>query len=124
MNGSNKKNLKLPIFRKETIAYKTDHILDNIDIKAAIEKNKIITKIKEDLFIYKRKKDELQKSSSFKNIINWKEVLFELENLKEVPATDYYCDFLPIGAGAFGTVYSAIDKKNFLKVAIKVIILI
>jgi len=107
--------------RKITKDYKRDHILDFIDIKSAIEKNRFIDKINEDLFIYKNNNTkDINNKDSFKNLLNWEEIIFELANLKQVPAKDYYRDFVQIGKGSFGTIYSAYDKKLYKKVAIKV----
>lgn len=103
--------------RKITKEYKTDHILDNIDIKQAIEKNRVIEKINEELFIYNNSKTP-KKSP---NLIDWKTITFELPNFKEVPASDYFCEFKKIGEGAYGVVYSAYDKKMMQRVALKVI---
>ncbi len=105
--------------RKETVDYKQDHVLDLIDVNKALDKNKIIEKIKEELFIYKKKKPIVSTPKKSKKI-DWNNIIFELDNLKEVPATDYFGDFRQIGEGAFGVVYSAIDKKMLEKVAIKV----
>ena len=107
------------VSRHITKGYNKDHILDNLDIKASIEKNKYIPKINEDIFIYKKQKKDSTKKSQKHNLI-WKDILFELDNLKQIHATDYFCDFFPIGEGAFSTVYSAFDKKLSKKVAIKV----
>ena len=111
-------NAKKTLKRMDTKNYKTDHVLDNFDIKGALDKNKTITKIEEKLFIYTRNKKVSNLSEKGLDI-KFEEVFVNEDN-KAVPITDYFTKFTFLGNGAYGTVYSAIDKYTEEKIAIKV----
>ena len=104
--------------KKPTEKYFTDHILDSIDIKAAIQKDKEIPKIQESLFLYRKNENS---SNKLRDPFNWDKAIFISYNLKETYASELFCNFKLIGQGAFGSVFSAYDKKSKKKVAIKII---
>jgi len=109
-----------PTKRMMTKNYITDHVLDNIDIKGSLEKNKTIPKIDEKLFIYTRVHNKPHTKIEKTLEIKFEEVMV-YEEKKSVPLTNYFSNFSFLGNGAYGTVYSAFDKLSQEKIAIKVI---
>lgn len=103
-------------FKRKTIKYSRDSLLEIIDIDEAIKKNKQIHQCKEN-FIYSNYINKDIKQIS----VNLEEYMFELDNGQVKYFTEYYRVIDVIGHGCYGVVLSAYDlydKNN--KVAIKV----
>ena len=107
------------LLRKHTPTYFSDNIFDDIDIKGSLEKNKVISRTEEKLFLYVRNNKNSNSKHNKDLEINFNEI-FVNEEKKIVPFTDYFCNFSFLGNGAYGTVFSAYDRERHEKVAIKV----
>ena len=136
-------------FKKITEKYKTDNVLDIIDIADTLSKNRSIPKVPLDKFIYERnikdpndlsyqRRDSLKISQILKNKnskdninfdklnknpfnINFNKLTLDFPNGYSIPFTQAYYPVDIIGSGSFGLVISAIDLENKEKLAIKIV---
>jgi hypothetical protein len=110
-------NAKKSKFKKTTDKYTIDNTFDIIDIEEAINKNKLIRKCEKENFIYF---DHLVKDKRKSPNLKLEEYYFEKDNGTYENFTDYFEEISFLGAGGFGSVIRAYDKKNKFEVAIKV----
>ena len=134
-------------FKKITEKYKTDNVLDIIDIADTLKKNRSIPKVSLEEFIYERYlKDndlsyqrkgsinvsQLSKNKNNKDInyeklnknpfhINFNKLKLEFPNGYSIAFTEAYYPIDIIGFGSFGLVLSAIDLETNEKLAIKIV---
>ena len=122
-------------FKKKTEEYVKDNVIDIIDVEAALKKNKNIEKIPENQFLYNsfsNENYETQKSINLNTQTNNKEKLLNnshninvYEVFKELTLNPKFSIFYElidyIGQGSFGVVVSAYDKRQKMKIAIKII---
>ena len=136
-------------FKKTTITYRTDNVLDIIDIPDTLSKNRSIPKISIDKFIYEKnlkdqnyllflrrdsiKTSQILNKKNYKETINFEKVNknpfnINFKNLKLEYPNGYSILFIEafypleiIGAGSFGLVISVIDLETEQKLAIKIV---
>ncbi len=99
------------LFTKE---YTQATALDNIDIEAALKKNKEIPKCKEEDFIY-----DIEGLNEDKSDIVLEDMYFTL-NDQTHKFTSYFTNIKIIGKGKFGTIVSCIDPVERMELAVKV----
>jgi hypothetical protein len=122
-------------FKKTTVNYIKDNVFDIIDVEEAIKKNKQITKISKDNFIYSKDlihykeptnesevKNKTPQSRLIKNKfkIDFSEIKFVYPNGYSVKLCEKYIPIDIIGEGGFSLVISAKDKSIHNIVAIKI----
>ena len=136
-------------FKKITENYKTDNVLDIIDIADTLKKNRSIPKVSLESFIYERnlkdnndlsnqRRGSINVSQILKNInnkesinyeklnknpfhINFNKLKLEFPNGYSILFTEAYYPIEIIGYGSFGLVLSAIDLETNEKLAIKIV---
>ena len=136
-------------FKKITEKYKTDNVLDIIDIEDTLKKNRSIPKVPLEEFIYERnlkdlndlsyqRKGSINVSQILKNKntkdninyeklnknpfhINFNKLKLDFPNGYSIAFTEAYYPIDIIGFGSFGLVLSAIDLETNEKLAIKIV---
>ena len=135
-------------FKKITEKYKTDNVLDIIDIADTLSKNRSIPKVPLDKFIYEKnikdpramtyqradsiKVSQILKNKNNKDInfdklnnnkfhINFSNLKLQFPNGYSIAFIEAYYPIEIIGQGSFGVVISAIDLENNEKLAVKIV---
>lgn len=125
-------------FKKSTINYLRDSVLDIIDIESSLSKRRFTPKVSRDLFIYSsslrkgdykksgkviKESDEIDYVKLNKNSfhIDFTCLTLEYPNHYNIEFTDKFFPIEIIGHGSFGLVVSVIEKETQAPYAIKII---